>query len=622
VSEPKEDRYSPALVLELAPDDLLRHFNRAGVLVPADVHAARVMERLGGCSDPLVALAAALAARGPRAGHVLVDLATVASTVVAEGAAGATDGTEVGSLPWPSPAAWAEALEGSPLVNVGEGEEPPRPLRLVGGNLYLERYWRDEGRVAADFLARADAPVVDLDGAWLQQVLADLFPGGEDGLQARAAETCARRLLSIVVGGPGTGKTTTVARALALLYLVADRQGAPWPLVALAAPTGKAAARMAEAVHEEARHLAVPERVRAQLLGLDASTVHRLLGRHPAGLNRFRHDRTNQLPHDVVVVDETSMMSLPLMARLVEAVRPDARLVLLGDPEQLASVEAGAVLADVVGALPPVAEPPPALGSSVTVLQVNHRFGGPLAEVAAAVREGDAPRAVELLASGGHGTLSWVEADLDEVAADSAELGGLRASATTAAGVLAAAASAGDIAGALDALGRARLLCAHRDGPSGASTWNLQVEMWLAEAGADVHGDGAWYAGRPVVITENDYGLGLFNGDTGVAVRRPDGGLHVVFQRGLAVQAVSPARIGAVATAFAITAHRAQGSEFEDVAVLLPGPTSRILTRELLYTALTRARQRVLVVSSREALEVAIARPVARASGLARRLRR
>ncbi len=619
---PQEDPYSPALVLDLAPDDLLHQFNRAGILVPADVHAARVMQHLGGCSDPLVALAGALAARGPRAGHVLVDLATVASTVVAEGAGGAASSAEVSALPWPSPAAWAQALEGSPLVNVGEDEGAPRPLRLVGGSLYLERYWRDEGRVAADFLSRACAPAVDIDEAWLGAALADLFPGAQDGLQARAAETCARRLLSIVVGGPGTGKTTTVARALALVYLKAHRQGEPWPLVALAAPTGKAAARMAEAVHEEARHLAVPEQVRAQLLGLGASTVHRLLGRHPAGLNRFRHDRTNQLPHAVVVVDETSMMSLPLMARLVEAVRPDARLVLVGDPEQLASVEAGAVLADLTGPLSPGAEPTTALGSSVTVLQVNHRFEGPLAEVAAAVREGNASRAFELLASGGGGRLSWVEADLDEVGADSAELGGLRAAATTAAGLLAAAASGGDVAGALAALGRARLLCAHRDGPSGASTWNLQVERWLAEDGVEVHGDGGWYAGRPVVITENDYGLGLFNGDTGVAVRRSDGGLYVVFQRGLMVQAVSPARIGAAATAFAITAHRAQGSEFEDVAVLLPGPSSRILTRELLYTALTRARQRVLVVASRAALESAISRPVARASGLARRLRR
>ncbi len=179
----QEDGYSPALVLELAPDDLLYQFNRAGVLAPADVHAARVMERLGGRPDPLVALAAALAARGPRAGHVLVDLATVASTVVAEGAAGALGGAEVGGLPWPSPAAWAEALTQSPLVNVGEVEGPPRPLRLVGDSLYLERYWRDEGRVATDFLSRADAPAADLDGAWLGQVLAVLFPGEQDGLK-------------------------------------------------------------------------------------------------------------------------------------------------------------------------------------------------------------------------------------------------------------------------------------------------------------------------------------------------------------------------------------------------------------------------------------------------------
>ncbi len=613
------------LVADLGPGDLLYPFNQAGVLSPADVHTARALSRLGASGDPLVVLATALAVRAPRVGHVLVDLASVAATVVAEGAAAGVgaEGDVLAGLPWPELGTWRTALEASPLVNRGEGPGPVRPLRLVGEHLYLERYWRDEGLVAGDFLARAAAPPTGPDRAWLAQVLELLFPGEADGPQAAAATACLGRRLTVVAGGPGTGKTTVVARALALAHLDARREGRRWPLVGLAAPTGKAAARMAEAVHEEARRLDVPAAVREQLLATGASTVHRLLGRSASGLNRFRHDRRNQLPHDMVVVDETSMMSLPLMARLVEAVRGDARLVLVGDPEQLASVEAGAVLADVTGPSPTEGAPP-AMAGCTQVLRVNHRFHGPLAELADAVRRGSTASVLELLGGSGTGELGWLDIDVSEAGPQAPGLGPMWAMAMEAALALADRARRGDAQGALAELGRARLLCAHREGPAGASTWNALVEARLAgngPAGPSAQGYQGWYPGRPVVVTENDYGLGLFNGDTGVAVSRPDGGLSVVFPRGGMVQAVSPAQLGPAASAFAMTAHRAQGSELDQVAVLLPGPASRVLTRELLYTALTRARRRALVVGSRAALEAALSRPVARASGLGRRLR-
>jgi exodeoxyribonuclease V alpha subunit len=509
--------------------------------------------------------------------------------------------------------------------------------------LYLERYWRDEGRVCDDLLARSRSAPIKVDEVLLAHGLARLFPDDREGCQATAAARSLQRLLSVVAGGPGTGKTTTVARILALLEEQALAVGGPPLLVGLAAPTGKAAARMVEAVHNEANRLDVSASVRGRLLRTEASTVHRLLGRHPAGLNRFRHDARNQLPHDVVVVDETSMMSLPLMARLVEAVRPDARLVLVGDPQQLASVEAGAVLADIVGpatsgaaevpaaevpaaAVPaaevPAAEVPAAappvspVSSCITVLFANHRFSGPLAELAGSVRAGDSDGVVAVLASASS-SVRWL--DLDAATASSSALEAVRLGLTAMGLTLFEAANRGDGAAALEALGQFRLLCAHRHGPVGADTWNLRGAQWMA----DIVGPGAgaeWYLGRPVVVTENDYGLNLFNGDAGVTIRREEGGLAVAFRSGASVRQVSCARLEALDTAFAMTAHRAQGSEFEDVVVLLPDASSRVLTREMLYTAVTRARRKVTVVGTEASVREAVARPVARASGLAARL--
>lgn len=621
----------------LSPDSLLRRFNRAGVLAAADVHVALALARLGGDPDEAVALAVALAVRAPRVGHVLADLANLQATVVVNARHGEDEDIDVGELPWPETGTWARLLARSPLVAAGDKAPGDRPLRLVGNALYLERYWRDECSVADDMVARVSAPTLAVDEELLADGLVRLFPGDPAGLQSRAAAVSARHLLSVVAGGPGTGKTTTVARLLALLEEQFAAIGGPAPRVALVAPTGKAAARMAEAVHDEARRLDITEHARARLLALEASTVHRLLGRHPGGLNRSRHDSTNRLPHDLVVVDETSMMSLPLMARLLEAVRSDARLVLVGDQEQLASVEAGAVLADIVGPATDSrrspALPGTPVGQCITVLQVNHRFSGPLAELARSVRNGDGDAVMGTLASGladieatTGGTVRWLDVDLAELAGnlcDVPTLEPVRSAVVSAGNLLVEAAAAGDGPAALAALGRLRLLCAHRDGPAGASTWNARAEQWLATEAPTVvvgAGRGDWYVGRPVIVRENDYGLGLFNGDTGVTIRREDGGLTVAFQRGTAVVTFSPARLAAVDTAFAMTAHRAQGSEFDDVVVLLPGVSSRALTRELFYTAVTRARRSVTVVGTEASVRAAIDRPVARASGLTTRL--
>ncbi len=590
---------------------LLRAFNQAGALTAADVHVALRLGRLCGETDERVLLAAALAVRGPRLGHVCVDLSKVHESAVVEG-----DSTvDLRSLPWP--ADWVEIVAASSSVVTSSdsaGDDVDRPLRLVGARLYLDRYWREERSVALDLTSRAAATVGDVDDALLTAGLERLFADAEpDDLQRRAVATALGRHLTVIAGGPGTGKTTSVARVLALLHERAAAEGRV-PLVALAAPTGKAAARLEEAVHEAAAVMDVSDEVRARLMASSASTLHRLLGWKPGNRARFRHDRFNRLPHEVVIVDETSMVSLTLMARLLEAVRPTARLVLVGDPEQLASVEAGAVLGDIVG--PAAVAPAPAargaVSESIVVLRRGHRFGGTIATLASAIQSGNADDVIEVLRSGVD-DVTWVEADA--ATATAGELSPLRESVVSSGRSLVAAASDEDGRAALDALGRFRLLCAHRRGPYGVSEWTRQVESWLTASIAGFSATGEWYAGRPVLYTENDYGLQLYNGDTGVVVSSP-AGLRVVFERRGQPFELSPQRLGRVETVHAMTVHKAQGSQFERVGLLLPDPTSPILTRELLYTAATRAQKELLVVGTEDAVRSAVETPIARASGL------
>jgi exodeoxyribonuclease V alpha subunit len=304
----------------------------------------------------------------------------------------------------------------------------------------------------------------------------------------------------------------------------------------------------------------------------------------------------------VVVVDETSMVSLSLMARLVEAVRPEARLVLVGDPGQLSSIEAGAVLGDIVG---------PATGPGIVVLDRVHRFGGGIASLAGAVRDGDAERALAVLRQAPEG-VTWLEAN----AADGEGLELIRRRAVATGRAVFDAARDGDAEGALAALGAFRLLCAHRRGPYGVAAWGPQVEGWLAADVAGFSADERWYAGRPLLVTENDYGLRLYNGDTGVVVAGEDGRVSAAFERRGEVMRVSPSRLEAVESVHAMTIHKSQGSQFGTAAVLLPDPASRLLTRELLYTAITRAREELVLAGTEAAVRAAIERPVARASGL------
>ena len=556
---------------------VLRTFNEAGVIDSSDVVVAQRLTALAKDTDERVALAVAFVVRAVRAGSVCVALADVEQH------------SAIADLPWPPAGEWLAAVAASPLT------VDPTVLHLDDGLLYLDRYWIEECRVAEDVLALAGArrsgSVPDINR---------LFPDSF-AEQRGAAQLALSRALTVLTGGPGTGKTTTVARLLALLAEQAELDGKPRLRIALAAPTGKAAARLLEAVQLEVDALANADRER--LPALAATTLHRLLGSRPDTSSRFRHNRENRLPHDVIVVDETSMVSLTMMARLLEAVRPDSRLLLVGDPDQLASVEAGAVLADLVEGLTAVVDSP------VATLVTPHRFGESIGALADAIRDGDADAAVRVLAAGGE-HIEWVDVH------QPAEV--LRKVLVPHALRLREAAVLGDADAALKTLEQHRLLCAHRRGPYGVAYWNRQVERWLSEQ-TDMPLWADWYVGRPVLVTANDYGLGLYNGDTGVAVLR-DGGLRAAMATSAGPVQFATGRLADVETMHAMTIHKSQGSQAVEITVLLPPTDSRLLTRELLYTAVTRAREKVRLVGSADQLRAAVTRRAIRATGLSRRL--
>jgi exodeoxyribonuclease V alpha subunit len=639
--------------LALGSPEPLRSFNQIGVLSAADVHVALTLAELAGGAGVTVQLAVALAVRAPRLGHVFVDLATVRDTATVE----SDEIVDLSSLPWPTADDWiATVARSTGLVALGERDEgeSPLPLRLVDTRLYLERYWREEQQVADDLLAASDGSATGVSTSHLAEGIDRLFRGRDDHLQRCAAACAVLRRLSVIAGGPGTGKTTTVARVAALLYEQAAARGEPVPLIALTAFTGKASARLEELVRTEAARLDVDEALRDWLLGLRATTIHRLLGRWPGSHTQFRHHRGNRLPHDVVIVDETSTVSLSLMASLLEAVRPEARVVLVGDPGQLTAIEAGAVLRDIVGpagdglrmsasmrselsaavgAEVVAAEPPPGVtfGDGIVVLERVHRFGEGIAAVAEAIRRGDGDAAVAALDAAPDSEVTWVTVDIAGGGGSDTRSGALdvdfepalapvRAVAVGAGRAVVEAARAGDAMSALSALGSFRMLCAHRRGAHGVVAWTTQVERWLAAEIEAFDAGERDYAGRPLLVTRNDYELGLYNGDTGVIVATDADRLAAAFERGGELVSFTPTRLEAVETVYAMTIHKSQGSQFETAAVVLPDPASRVLTRELLYTAVTRARERLILVGTEEMVRAAVGRPVARASGLGDRL--
>lgn len=525
---------------------------------------------------------------------------------------------------------------------VGTPDAPDaRPLILDDdGRVYLHRYFDYERRLAQ----RLTAPVTvapSTVGSDAKALLERLFAANAQRLGARpdwqkiATALALERPLTIISGGPGTGKTTTVVNVLACVLA-----GNPSCRIRLAAPTGKAAARMLEAIRKAAAHLPADLRER---LPAESFTVHRLLGVLPES-GEFRHHAGNPLPIDLLVVDEASMLDLALATKLVEAVPRSAHIVLLGDKDQLAAVESGAVFAELAAdptlsaacverlstmtGIPAerirCAAPlkPTHLHDSVVWLSENFRFArdSGIGCLAAHVNAGAADAAIEFLRSGADPALAWIEDanPAPEAASRQRILAGM-------AGYLAAArAGLGDKAALFAALGRFRVLCAERDGPRGVVEINRLVGQHFRKTLDHPLDPGArseWYPGRPVMVLRNDYVLRLFNGDVGIVLPDASAALMVFFPDSDGIfRAVAPLRLPEHETAFATTVHKAQGSEFDEVLLMLPAKASRVVTRELLYTAITRSRAGVTIVGGADVVEKAIASPTRRYSGLVARL--
>jgi len=615
----------------------------AGVLSPLDEHFARAMARIGGDPREEVMLAAAMASHQVGNGHVCLDLARLAEM----GALYNEAGEPVAEHPWPPLDQWRDVLRSSPLV--GDGNAVTPFVLDDAGRLYLRRYWEHEARLATALRERAAQADASLDGSWLRATLDRLFPdsvarqaasrrAAEPDWQRMAALLALQRRFCVISGGPGTGKTYTVVKILALLIEHAMHAGARTPRVTLVAPTGKAAARLSESIRKARSTLPCSSVVR-DAIPEDAATIHRCLGSIAGSSTDFRHHARNPLVTDVVLVDEASMVDVALMSRLVAAVPPRARLILLGDQDQLASVEAGAVLGDIcnTGApcsyshalveqvaqltgdqLPRSAEAPRATGIWDCIVQLRHSYRyGPksgIGTLARAINRGDVGMALEILGSGDYRDVARVQPEGGEELSEQLRTAALRG--------FGSYLQTQEPLEQLRALEKFRVLCAHRRGPMGVERVNGQIEAALADAGL-IRPDSSAYVGRPVLVTRNDYQIELFNGDVGIIVDDPEragGKLALFLGAAETVRRLSPSRLPPHETVFAMSVHKSQGSEFDEVAVLLPERISPVVTRELLYTAVTRARHKVAVYASREMVKHAITHRIERGSGLRDRL--
>ena len=576
-----------------------------------DRHFAAFAEAQAGGARPTLALAAALVSRQRREGHVCLDLPTVAGSILRD-----TPDNEASGIRLPSLAAWLKDLAGSAVVGA---PEEFRPLILDAAHrLYLQRYWHYEQHLAREILRRAGQAMEVADPAALEQRLDALFapePGGMVNWQRTAAEAAVRRNLCVISGGPGTGKTHSLVLILGLLL---DLERARKLRIAVAAPTGKAAARIQDSIQAMRRQLPCSDDIKAQLPE-QATTLHRLLGYRPDSAS-FRHNADNPLPYDVVAVDEASMVDLALMAKLFQAIPASARVILLGDKDQLASVEAGAVLGDIYAASrTPASGKPPApaankpLAACVVQLRRNYRFGEQslIYQLSGAIKSGNADSALQILRR-----------------CEGKNAGDLAAAALPGRGQLKAALrdpivsglrafmQARDPLAVLAALGQFRILCALREGPYGVAGLNSLTEDILEEEGL-IRRNSPWYSRRPILITRNDYNLKLFNGDIGVILPDSQGEPRAFFPGSEnTFRQFLPLRLPTHETAYALTVHKSQGSEFERVLMVLPDRDSPVLSRELLYTGLTRARKSVGLWFEESALRLSINRSVSRSSGL------
>jgi exodeoxyribonuclease V alpha subunit len=541
-------------------------------------------------------------------------------------------------------AAWAEMLGRCEAVWQPGGLDFGEPLVLDGARLYLRRYWRDEATVASAVRLRASLEnKVDSDEVrrWLDILFAGARAADKPDWQKVACAVAVRGSLAVITGGPGTGKTYTVARLLALLFALAEDPGSR--RIALAAPTGKAAARLKQSIDKALNELAdkvggaLPLRELTMRMGA-ARTLHSLLGARP-DTRAFAHHAGNPLDVDVLIVDEASMVHLEMMAALLDALPASAMLVLLGDKDQLASVEAGAVLGDLchdaeagnysqatvdyvlaasgeqVPGNFPSSGPARPLAQQTVMLRHSRRFGGPIGQLAVAVNRGDAAAAQDVLRSGADG-LRWIEHPTQHAVVGLAVEGYAPYLRLLEQGP-GSAAHEDWVRSILQAFEGFRILCAMRVGEWGVDGLNEAIALALGGAGL-LNRRGEWYAGRPVMMTRNDYATGVYNGDIGIALADParPASLRVYFLEGDAVRSVLATRLRHVETAFAMTVHKSQGSEFAHTVLVLPRERNALVTRELVYTGITRASRQFTLAAPTEVLAGGTAERTRRASGL------
>jgi len=557
----------------------LADFQSRGLLDLLDVELARALGRMTKASSPEVELAIALATRSVRRGHACFPIDTPAADIWPR------DAVPTGELP--NAERWSDALLRSPLIDQG-------PLVLDGsGRLYLRRYWQLERDIAAQLVARSNAPpIVEGDPSWLDASLDRLFRGTSGSPQRRAAQNALHHRVSLLCGGPGTGKTTTVAAIVALIIEGRMRGTGDTPRVMLLAPTGKSAARLGEAVRQAKARIQAPAEI-LDRIPEQAKTIHRALGMQRQGMH-FRRSATLPLEADVIVVDEASMIDLALMRQLLEAAPREATLLIVGDPDQLTSVEAGSVLRDLV-----TANTRTWWRERVTHLTKTYRYAEkqPLGRLVAAIREGKGA-AVEALLG---------REDADDVVWSS--LKGLEPELDRAANHWSEVLAAHDASEHFELRGRYVMLTPFRRGPVGTGQLGAAIRSRLPDPG-----DGTPRV-TPIIIEENSHELRVYNGDFGMLVDSEPPTAAVQSDTD-GPREIAAARLPRFSDAFALSVHKAQGSEFDEVLVVLPEEDAPLLTRELLYTAVSRARKRVRIVGPKEVVAAAVERRARRYSGL------
>ncbi|MDB4557346.1 exodeoxyribonuclease V subunit alpha [Pirellulales bacterium] len=556
----------------MMPPHELQVYRKFGVIGREDIAAATVLVSIANRDREeqpslLAWVGFCLALRTVRDGHTCVDFDNIKEWA---------GGIEIGAADvpdWPlQPDIWLDSLQA--VKSLVGGLEDRRPFIIDGQRLYLARALAEEQDIASVLIR----------------------------------DSC--RQVHVLLGGPGTGKTTKIAQDLVERFSSLSAKES-WPRLGLAAPTGKAASRMTDVLRHRCLELGASSSVIAAVTAEPARTVHKLLDYNPSRVQPFRYHAGNRLPYDMVIVDEASMLSSSLMYHLLTALADDAEVILVGDPDQLASVDAGTVLGDIAGFRSERYKKHPLHNKIAELTTVHRAKDAPgIKALAESIRAGDVSRTRAVLEAG-HADVQWIEPT------NGPAVEGLVAEIVDHAKCLQSVAKNCDLDNTLVIQQELQVLCAHREGFSGVTQWNARVEAKLGITQAM-----PWYIGQPIMITRNCRSLALFNGDVGVIVASSSMNNHfeaIFGQPGQTVR-VPVSRLEDVATVHALTIHKSQGSEYQHAVVVLPEHFSRIVTRELVYTAVTRAIKKVTLVCPQNVLEAAVKKPIRRATGLAERM--